>query len=106
MSKNVIIYQVDAFTSRPFRGNPAGVCILDRKPSRNWMQKVAMEMNLSETAFLFPGKIYHNIRYFTPESEIRLCGHATLSTGHIMYETGIRDKQEALFTFILKYPPG
>jgi PhzF family phenazine biosynthesis protein len=91
-----IIFQVDAFTSKPFRGNPAGVCILDKKPSVKWMQNVAMEMNLSETAFVFPGNGHHTIRFYTPESEIKLCGHATLSTGHIMFETGMHGKGDEI----------
>ena len=84
-----IIYQVDAFTSEPFKGNPAGVCILDHEPSVEWMQNIAMEMNLSETAFVFPGNEIMKIRFYTPEAEIQLCGHATLSSSHILYETGI-----------------
>jgi PhzF family phenazine biosynthesis protein len=93
------IYQVDSFTGKPFGGNPAGVCILDRKPSAAWMQNVAMEMNLSETAFVFPGKSGHTIRFYTPESEIALCGHATLATGHIMFETGLATKGETIVFF-------
>jgi PhzF family phenazine biosynthesis protein len=82
------IYQVDAFTNEPFRGNPAGVCIMDHEPSAKWMQNIAMEMNLSETAFVFFREGKRNIRYYTPEAEIQLCGHATLSASHILYETG------------------
>ena len=82
-----IIYQIDAFTTKPFKGNPAGVCILDHEPDVQWMQNVAMEMNLSETAFVFPGHDCRIIRYFTPEAEMKLCGHATLSASHILYET-------------------
>jgi PhzF family phenazine biosynthesis protein len=89
MNSQQIIYQVDAFTTEPFRGNPAGVCILDREPSEAWMQNIAMEMNLSETAFVFPGNDCRGIRFYTPASEIELCGHATLSASHILYETGI-----------------
>jgi PhzF family phenazine biosynthesis protein len=96
MNSSNVIYQVDAFASRPFQGNPAGVCILDKKPSRAWMQNIAMEMNLSETAFVFPGNKGHSIRYFTPESEIRLCGHATLATAHIMFETGLHARNETI----------
>jgi PhzF family phenazine biosynthesis protein len=88
MNKHNTIYQVDAFTSEPFKGNPAGVCILDSEPSEKWMQNIAMEMNLSETAFVYPGKDCRNIRFFSPESEVPLCGHATLSASHILYETG------------------
>jgi PhzF family phenazine biosynthesis protein len=93
-----IIYQVDAFTTEPFKGNPAGVCILDREPEIDWMQNIAMEMNLSETAFVFPGENCLIIRYYTPEAEIKLCGHATLSASHIIYETGlVRSDKEILF---------
>jgi len=81
-----IIYQVDAFTTEPFKGNPAGVCILDKEPESEWMQNIAMEMNLSETAFVLPGKDCRRIRFFTPEVEVPLCGHATLSASHILYE--------------------
>jgi PhzF family phenazine biosynthesis protein len=91
-----IIYQVDAFTSEPFKGNPAGVCILDSEPSAAWMQNIAMEMNLSETAFVFPGKENRMIRFFTPESEVPLCGHATLSASHILFETSIVDSDEEI----------
>jgi PhzF family phenazine biosynthesis protein len=89
MKTNQIIYQVDAFTKEAFKGNPAGVCIMDKEPDANWMQNVAMEMNLSETAFVFPGAGCRNIRFFSPEAEVPLCGHATLSASHILYETGI-----------------
>ena len=85
---NIIIYQVDAFTSEPFKGNPAAVCILDQRPADGWMQNIAMEMNLSETAFIYPGEGSTMIRFFSPASEVDLCGHATLSASHIMYEFG------------------
>jgi PhzF family phenazine biosynthesis protein len=90
------IYQVDAFTTEPFRGNPAAVCILDHEPDSEWMQNVAMEMNLSETAFVFPGKGNRMIRFFSPEAEVDLCGHATLSASHIIYETGIVSQGEEI----------
>lgn len=83
------IYQVDAFTAEPFKGNPAGVCILDQEPDDTRMQNLAMEMNLSETAFVFPGGDCRIIRFFTPIAEMKLCGHATLSASHILYETGM-----------------
>jgi PhzF family phenazine biosynthesis protein len=89
MKPPTIIYQVDAFTSEPFKGNPAGVCILDYEPSVVWMQDIAMEMNLSETAFVYPGENCLMIRFYTPEAEIYLCGHATLSASHILYEEKI-----------------
>lgn len=98
-----IIYQVDAFTTEPFKGNPAGVCILDSEPSETWMQNIAMEMNLSETVFVFPGKNNREIRFFTPESEVPLCGHATLSASHILYETGVIKSTEE---FILSAKAG
>ena len=101
MSTNKIIYQVDAFTSEPFKGNPAGVCILEKEMPDEWMQNIAAEMNLSETAFISGGKIEYRIRYFTPTSEIPLCGHATLSSAHIMFETGIVKKNE-IITFSSK----
>jgi PhzF family phenazine biosynthesis protein len=91
-----IIYQVDAFTVEPFKGNPAGVCILDHEPDALWMQHIAMEINASETAFVFPGKDCRIIRYFTPEVEVPLCGHATLSASHILHETNLVKEGEEL----------
>lgn len=92
------IYQVDAFTAEPFKGNPACVCILDNEMPKKWMQNIAMEMNLSETAFVNKTNEGFRIRYFTPEREIALCGHATLASAHILYTTGIiaRDKKITL----------
>ncbi len=99
MSTPRTIYQVDAFTSEPFKGNPAGVCILDQEPSVIWMQNMAMEMNLSETAFVFPGKDGRVIRFYTPVAEIHLCGHATLSSSHILYEYGfVKNEEEIKFS--------
>ena len=85
----MIIYHIDAFTDQPFRGNPAAVCILDRQMPDEWMQRVAFEMNLSETSFVIPGKKESPIRFFTPAAEIPLCGHATLSTAHVFFESGL-----------------
>ncbi|RPI80392.1 MAG: PhzF family phenazine biosynthesis protein [Chloroflexi bacterium] len=82
-----IIYQVDAFTDRPFCGNPAGVVILDGPVEELWMRNIAREMNLSETAFLYPVDDGFNLRWFTPAVEVDLCGHATLASAHILYET-------------------
>lgn len=96
MNKSQLIYQVDAFTTVPFRGNPAGVCILEKEPASEWMQNIAMEMNLSETAFVFEGKDGREIRFFTPEAEMKLCGHATLSASHILFETGIIAGNESI----------
>jgi PhzF family phenazine biosynthesis protein len=92
------IYQVDAFTAEPFRGNPAAVCVLEKEPDAHWLQKVAAEMNLSETAFLLPQADGYSLRWFTPSFEIDLCGHATLASAHILWERGyLRTDQEAKF---------
>lgn len=90
----ILIYQVDAFAEEIFKGNPAGVCILERAADEEWMQNIAMEMNLSETAFLYPLNEGYNLRWFTPEAEVDLCGHATLASAHILWETGILNKKE------------
>ena len=85
----IAIYQVDAFTSEPFRGNPAGVCILSKPRDEAWMQAVAAEMNLSETAFVSPRSDgSFDLRWFTPAVEVEMCGHATLATAHVLWETG------------------
>ncbi|HLG93957.1 MAG TPA: PhzF family phenazine biosynthesis isomerase, partial [candidate division Zixibacteria bacterium] len=81
---NQKIYQVDAFTDRPFAGNPAGVCVLPEARSEKWMQEVAREMNLAETAFLVKQAGGYNLRWFTPAVEVDLCGHATLASAHIL----------------------
>ena len=83
------LYQVDSFTDRPFSGNPAGVCLLKEKKDDRWMQQVAMEMNLSETAFLWKRNNIFSLRWFTPVTEVELCGHATLASAHILWETGV-----------------
>jgi PhzF family phenazine biosynthesis protein len=83
------LYQVDSFTSVKFKGNPAGVCLLDKFPDASLMQSIAMEMNLSETAFVEISDNSFYIRYFTPTQEVPLCGHATLASAHILYELGI-----------------
>ena len=90
----VEIYQVDAFTEHPFKGNPAAVCLLSEPRDETWMQNVAKEMNLSETAFLHRQEDGFNLRWFTPAVEVELCGHATLASAHVLYETGLLDKQE------------
>ena len=76
------IAQVDAFTDRPFRGNPAAVCLLPAWRGDSWLQAVAAEMNLSETAFLVPKGKAFELRWFTPQIEVALCGHATLASAH------------------------
>ncbi len=84
------LFQVDAFATEPFRGNPAAVCILDTPADEMWMQSVSAEMNLSETAFLVPGaaESHFALRWFTPVTEVELCGHATLASAHVLWETG------------------
>ncbi len=82
------IAQVDAFTDTPFRGNPAGVCVLDTPRTEQWMQSVAAEMNVAETAFLEPRADGFGLRWFTPLVEIDLCGHATIASAHVLWESG------------------
>ncbi len=82
------LFQVDTFTDEPFKGNPAGVCLLDTSCDAEWMQNIAREMNASETAFLQKQNGGYNIRWFTPTVEVSLCGHATLASAHILWETG------------------
>jgi predicted PhzF superfamily epimerase YddE/YHI9 len=82
------IVQVDAFTSSAFGGNPAAVCVLPEAREAAWMQKVAMEMNLSETAFLVKQADGYDLRWFTPAVEVDLCGHATLASAHVLWESG------------------
>jgi PhzF family phenazine biosynthesis protein len=85
---SVPLYQVDAFTATPFGGNPAAVCLLSAPAEAPWMQRVAREMNLSETAFLHPEGPAHRLRWFTPTVEVDLCGHATVASAHVLWETG------------------
>lgn len=80
------IYQVDAFASEVFKGNPAAVCILDDWIDEVLMQRIANENNLSETAFAVPVEARYEIRWFTPKMEVDLCGHATLATAHVLFE--------------------
>jgi PhzF family phenazine biosynthesis protein len=82
------IVVVDAFSARPFAGNPAAVCILERPADERWMQLVAREMNLSETAFLHAEGERYRLRWFTPQLEVDLCGHATLAASHVLWEEG------------------
>ena len=84
----VHIVQVDAFTSRPFAGNPAAVCVLPAPANEGWMRDVAREMNLSETAFLHPESGGYRLRWLTPAIEVDLCGHATLASAHVLWEDG------------------
>ena len=94
------IVQVDAFADRPFGGNPAAVCILPAPRDASWMQDVAREMNLAETAFLHPENEGYRLRWFTPAIEVALCGHATLASAHVLWEDGRlpRDRQARFHT--------
>jgi len=83
------LLQVDAFTGSPFAGNPAAVCLLEEARDEAWMQAVAQEMNLSETAYPVREGDAFQLRWFTPEVEVSLCGHATLATSHALWEEGI-----------------
>ncbi|PSG98377.1 hypothetical protein BRD56_00105 [Thermoplasmatales archaeon SW_10_69_26] len=92
----VPIVQVDAFANLPFTGNPAAVTLLEEEPSASWMQRLAAEMNLSETAFLWPEDEGYGLRWFTPETEVDLCGHATLAAAHVLFESGRVDEEETI----------
>ncbi|HYN07761.1 MAG TPA: PhzF family phenazine biosynthesis protein [Vicinamibacterales bacterium] len=85
---SLTVIQVDAFTSQPFEGNPAAVCVLPAPRDAVWMQNVAREMNLSETAFLVRRDSGFDLRWFTPAVEVDLCGHATLASAHALWEGG------------------
>src|SRR6266478_1929192 len=95
---SLTIVQVDAFTSKPFAGNPAAVCVLPESRDAIWMQNVAREMNLSETAYLVREGDDYNLRWFTPAVEVDLCGHATLASAHVLWEDGhLKPDQQARF---------
>ena len=95
------MFQVDAFSDKLFCGNPAAVCILKKNLDENLMQKIALENNLSETAYVLKKNNEYEIRWFTPKSEIDLCGHATLASAHVIFEYFIPNQKE--ITFISKY---
>src|SRR5687768_6541806 len=90
--------QIDAFTRLPFKGNPAAVFLLDKPLSDVALQQIALEMNLSETAFLWrqPEKGHYKLRWFTPTVEVDLCGHATLASAHMLYEEGYEPHAQKL----------
>jgi PhzF family phenazine biosynthesis protein len=92
------IFTVDAFTDKPFTGNPAGVCILDEIINDALMLKIASEINYSETAFVIANKFNErfSLRWFTPTEEVDLCGHATLATAKILYNIGLVDKNQKI----------
>ncbi|MFN8037065.1 MAG: PhzF family phenazine biosynthesis protein [Acidimicrobiia bacterium] len=102
--EGVELYVVDAFTPEAFRGNPAAVCVLDAgdHPDDAWMQSVAAEMKHSETAFLVPRGDAWSLRWFTPIVEVELCGHATLASAHVLFETGAADAT-ATITFVTRW---
>jgi PhzF family phenazine biosynthesis protein len=92
------IVQVDAFTNKPFAGNPAAVCVLPQAASDDWMRNIAREMNLSETAFLTPQDGGFGLRWFTPAVEVDLCGHATVASAHVLWQDGhLPQGQQARF---------
>jgi PhzF family phenazine biosynthesis protein len=95
--KTIKIYQADAFTNKAFQGNPAAVCPLTEWLPEELMQKIAAENNLSETAFYVPEKEGFHIRWFTPATEVDLCGHATLASAHILFNHENYAKEEIIF---------
>ncbi|MEM9411647.1 MAG: PhzF family phenazine biosynthesis protein [Planctomycetota bacterium] len=90
------IFQVDAFCEKPFTGNPACVCLMQDEKPDSWLQAVAAEMNLSETAFLWPRENRYQIRWFTPACEANLCGHATLASAHVVWEAKLVDPSSTI----------
>ena len=91
------LWQVDAFTQKPFAGNPAAVCLLDAYPDNATLQAIATENNLSETAYLVPQGNDFQIRWFTPGVEVELCGHATLASGHVVLTVLEPDRSDVTF---------
>lgn len=96
MALKPLVYVVDAFAEQPFAGNPAAICLLEQPAGTDWMQAVAAEMNLSETAFLCPTAGRWALRWFTPTVEVDLCGHATLAAAHVLWELGRSDPGQPL----------
>ena len=94
MAQPIVV--VDAFTERPFAGNPAAVCLLSEPAGDEWMRQVAREMNLSETAFLVREGDGFRLRWFTPAAEVALCGHATLASAHWLWESGAAAKDQPI----------
>lgn len=97
-SESCPIWVVDAFASGPFTGNPAGVCLLPHETDAQWMQSIAAEMNHAESAFVVRGSDGFGLRWFTPELEVDLCGHATLAAAHVLWEAGwLQQEEQARF---------
>jgi PhzF family phenazine biosynthesis protein len=94
----VPLFHVDAFTDRPFAGNPAAVCLLSSWRPDRWLQAVAAEMNLSETAFLVKNGDRFDLRWLTPKVEVALCGHATLAAAHVLWQQGLSTGDETRFS--------
>jgi PhzF family phenazine biosynthesis protein len=92
----VRFFQIDAFADRPFTGNPAAVCLLNHEIEAGWMQSVAAEMNLSETAFVRPRDDGFELRWFTPDVEVELCGHATLASAHALWSEQMVDSAQPI----------
>ena len=90
------IYKVDAFTTTPYEGNPAAICMLEKQADDKWMQSVASEMNLAETAFLLAEEGGFRLRWFTPTVEVDICGHATLASAHVLWQQGYAPKGEPI----------
>lgn len=84
----VLLHLVDAFAERPFTGNPAAVCLLDAPRSDAWMQQLAFELGFSETAYVSRTEQGNSLRWFTPKTEVALCGHATLASAHVLWSIG------------------
>lgn len=91
------LFVVDAFTQAAFGGNPAAVCLLDAPAEPEWMQSVAAEMNLSETAFVVPAGAEFGLRWFTPTVEVPLCGHATLASAHVLWDGWVPERVPVRF---------
>jgi PhzF family phenazine biosynthesis protein len=91
------LFHVNAFSDQAFNGNPAAVCLLDSIKPDSWLQNVAAQMNLSETAFVTTIDNGYSLRWFTPLKEVDMCGHATLASAHVLWQQGIIDKKETIF---------
>lgn len=93
---DVRFFQVDAFTRQPFKGNQAGVCLLEQMPDDEVLKAIAAENNLAETAFLLPMENGYHLRWFSPLVEMKLCGHATLASAHVLWEAGLVAPDETI----------
>lgn len=92
-------FVVNAFSQVPFKGNPAGVCLMETMPTVKWMQSVATELGFPETAFLVPTNHHFHVRWFSPKTEVNLCGHATLAAAHVLWESGTVTDEVIHFTY-------